>query len=542
MTAMAAGRSRDEQTPPAIRLEWCLCIAIALAFAAWGLRTIGAYNVVETDAARHAMNGVFFHDLLERGKLTHVLSFARNYYAHFPALSLPYHPPLFPVIEAVFFTLFGVNVFAARLAVATAIFVVAIVMFRLTKATSRSTAVAAFSTMAFLALPEALWLGGDVMLEFPALAFTLLAISCLRPVDTEYTMRRALAFTALASAAVWTKQQTVFLGAVPVIYIALLGRWRFFRQAPIWVSTALFGVAVAALSSLSLPFHGAGVNQAIPSAAPHVQQSTYSSLFVRNLEFYIHGYPQMTGWAGVILMAALLAALCFGLFRRRTLALYAAWALPALGVLLLIRPIATRYFFFTYPALMALGYAGLISLVERLTGRRRWAIGVAAAVTMLALAQFPYRTQFLHGPEEAARLIAEKRPHRVLYCGGTDGNFIFNYRALQPGLGTTIITGDKLSPKMFTPAGLEEFAHDYGVQYIAMEDAPMLAAKRPWIPLLKSPPPSLVPMYDVRMTSAGRWNGTIHIYRFTNPSPRPKDDLSMRMFMIGGTMDFKLID
>jgi len=47
------------------------------------------------------MNGVFLHDLIVRGKFTDILPFARNYFAHLPALSLPYHPPMFPLMEAV---------------------------------------------------------------------------------------------------------------------------------------------------------------------------------------------------------------------------------------------------------------------------------------------------------------------------------------------------------------------------------------------------------------------------------------------------------
>ena len=534
----APGKSKDKDK--AARREWRLCVAIALVFSAWGLRTVGSYNVIETDAARHAMNGVFLHDLIARGKITDVLTFARSYYGHLPALSLPYHPPLFPLIEAVFFSLLGVNALAARLAVAIAVFAVAVGIFRLVLAIHRSSALAALSTITFLCLPEALWLGSDVMLEFPALAFTLLAIHRLQPVDGEYTMRRALWFAALASAAVWTKQQTVFLGAVPFVYVVSMGRWRFFRKAPIWVSTGLFILAVGALAALSLPFHGAGVNQAIPGAAAHFRPMTYSRLIIHHLRFYFRSYPEITGPAGVILILGLAGGVCCRLFPRRILALYASWILPSVAVLLVIRPYATRYLFFTYPALIALGYAGLIAVVERLSGRRRWAIGAAAAVTVVAVVQFPFRTQILHGPEEAARVIAAAKPSRVLYCGGTDGNFIFHYRALQPGLETTIIPGDKLPADIFTAAGIEAFAHDYGVKYIVLEDAEGLSTKRPWLPLLQTPSPSMVPEQDIHLVSSGRWNGLLRIYRFTNPSPNPKDFLSMRMFMIGGTMDFQL--
>ena len=50
------------------------------------------------------------------------------------------------------------------------------------------------------------------MFEFPALAFALAALYCLRDLDRGYPLGRALLFAVFASASVWTKQHGVFLG------------------------------------------------------------------------------------------------------------------------------------------------------------------------------------------------------------------------------------------------------------------------------------------------------------------------------------------
>ena len=525
--------------------RWLWGLAIAVCFASWALRTVGSYNTIETDAARHAMNGVFLRDLIARGRFTDVMEFARTYYAHLPALSLPYHPPLFPLIEAGFYSIFGVSVLSARLAVALAIGVCALILFLLVLKTSESATLAAVSTITFLCLPEALWLGSDVMLEFPALVFTLLAIYCLHPVDREYPMRRALCFAVFAGAAVWTKQLTVFLGAVPILYLMLLGRWRLFLRPAIWVSTGVFAGIVAALTALSLPVHGAGVTQAIPAAPIPIYQAYYR-LLVRNADFYARHYYDTTGPVGIILVVTLGIALIVGVFRRgrppsfrAETALYLAWAMASLGVLFLLRPYATRYLFFTYPALIVLGYAGLLRVAGYLRAGRRAASAAAIAVAALAVVQFPHRTHFLHGPDEAARELAAVHPRRILYCGGTDGNFILNYRLARAGLDTAIITGDKLPAATFAPVRFEQFAHDYGVQYIVLEDAEEV--KSPWEQLSKAGLSTMILERQIQLISSTiRWNGSLRIYRFTNPSPEPKDDLAMRMFMIGGTMDFNL--
>jgi hypothetical protein len=207
--------------------------------------------------------------------------------------------------------------------------------------------------------------------------------------------------------------------------------------------------------------------------------------------------------------------------------------------LFLLRPYATRYLFFTHPALIVLGYGSLFRLASMLPGGRKTAIAAGCLVTLIPIVQFPHRTQFLHGPEEAAHALATLRPSRILYCGGTDGTFILHYRIAHADLDTTIITGDKLPNAIFEPAAFDQFAHDYGVQYVVIEDA--VGWQRPWRQFIGSPLPTMIPeqQFDL-VSSTERWQGKLHIYRFTNPSPNPKSELAMRMFIFGGSMDFRL--
>jgi 4-amino-4-deoxy-L-arabinose transferase-like glycosyltransferase len=543
--------------PPASvdRKGWLCCLLIALLFALWGLHAAGSNNIMDTDGARHAMNGAFIYDLLARGNwadLLHtskILHYAKQYYSHLPALSLPYHPPLFPVFEAGFFFLFGVNVFAARLAIAVALALSAIGLFRLIIATHGSVVVAAFSTVTFLSLPYALRLGSDVMLEFPALVFVVLAMRCLADIDAEYPIGRALLFAVLAAAAVWTKQQTVFLGAVPFFYIALIGRWRIFRTSAIWLSSALFLVLVAALSALSQPLHGVGVNQVVISDG-HGYGHSY--VFMRNLVFYATHYLEpgvdgaldnIAGPIGGILLATFAAGLASRLVRRRPTALYISWAASSLLVLLILGPFSVRYLFFIVPPMFVLGYASLAGIGQRWPGLQRWVIGAGAVLVLGALA-YGARSPvvYLRGPDEAAQVLASLAPHRILYCGGTDGNFIFSYRSHRQPLETIIIAGAKLPDGVFTTSALEEFARRYGVEYIVVERARGLRREaHPWEPLIDAPPPSAVVLRDIPLVSSSyRWNGLLRIYRFTNPSSTPDEELTMRMNMIGGGMRFAL--
>ncbi len=69
------------------------------------------------DETRHIMNGVFIRDLLVDRPLAHPLSYAYEYYAKYPAISIPHWPPLFYFVEALFFLTFGISVWASRLAI-----------------------------------------------------------------------------------------------------------------------------------------------------------------------------------------------------------------------------------------------------------------------------------------------------------------------------------------------------------------------------------------------------------------------------------------
>lgn len=483
------------------------------------------------------MNGAFLHDLIERGKFTGIISYAHTYYAHLPALSMPYHPPLFPAIEAVFFFLFGVNVLAARLAIAIAVALSAILFFRLVIATHNSVFLAAVSTLTFLSLRYSLWLSASVMLEFPAMVFTLLALHSLWKGKDRYPMLYMLVFGLLAAAAVWVKQQSVFLGAVPFCYIALASQWKLLRRPAVWSSALIFGALLFALTMLSVPFHGAGINQAAPPDRVHV--------FYRNLLFYVKNCHTLVGPAGIVLLIAFAVALVFRMLPRKSTAFYAAWAASSFFVLLLIGPYSVRYLFFALPAIIVLGYSSLWRIMERLrTGSARWAFGLCIGVLLISFVwSYPPPSVFLRGPDEAATLLAGTGAHRILYCGGTDGNFIFSYRSVRPGLDTFIIVGDKLPRELFTPARFEAFAERYGIEYIVLErsNAPRERVRHPWEALLDSTPPSMRLERNFPLASSVvRWNGTLGVYRFTHPSPNPDDHLTMKMNMIGGTMDFQL--
>src|SRR5271169_3069224 len=125
-----------------------------------------------SDAPRHAMDGVFYHDMVRDLPLTHLKRWAMDYYLQYPAITVLFFPPLFALIEAVFFSLFGVSAATAQLTVSVFLLGAALgTYFLVRRWVGRPAALSA--ALLFIATPiMALW-GRQVMLEIPAFAFLI---------------------------------------------------------------------------------------------------------------------------------------------------------------------------------------------------------------------------------------------------------------------------------------------------------------------------------------------------------------------------------
>jgi hypothetical protein len=506
---------------------------LAVLFALLSLRGVESRNVVDTDAARHAMNGAFVHDLLLSGRIAHPIAYGKEYYGRLPALSMPYHPPLFPAIEALFYFVFGVNLLAARLAVALAVAVCTVLLYRLVAATHHSDVLALCASVTVLSLWNSQLVSTDVMLEFPAMAFALAALYCLRDAGREYPLGRALLFATLGAAAVWTKQFAVFLLAVPPLYFLATGRWRLLFSRNFWISTALFALAVKALMSLSAPFNRTGVDQ-----APLTPTSIWLA-FQGNLNYYGPALAhELLGWPGLFALGtAALLALSFrrGAWRGLKIELYLAWMVAIGAVLMAVGPHTERYLFFFFPPAVVAAYAVVLRGSELLAGpARAWRIPVAMAAAWF-IAGCWFHPEFLRGPAEAASVVVRPAPQRVLYGGDADGNFIFAVRALDARLQTTVIPAQKLAPEVFPAAAFEDFCRRYAINWVVLEDT---GNPQKWSELMAGPTPSMRLERVLALNSSRpRWRGHLRIYRFTSAAARPEPGLVLPIEKIQSSIE-----
>ena len=505
----------------------------ALFFAVWSLRGAGHSDTVDTDAARHAMNGAFIYDLIRGGHLTHPIEFARVYYGHLPAITMPFHPVVFPAIVSGFYALFGVKALSARLAVALAVGICFLLLYRLVEATLRNSAIAACVAITVLSLWCVQLVSTDVMLELPAMAFTLAALYCLRDLTFEEESRafswgRALLFTALGGLAISTKQHSVFLGGVPVLTALLAGRWRLLKRPQIWISAAVLLGIGAGWALVWAHFQGSVGNGNQVASSPH----DLRRIFFKNARLYgqwtwedFTAWEHLTDLPGIFAawslaacsIAAFAYAFCNRLWRIAGLSVYAAWMVSVALVLLVLGAVDARYLFFLMPGAIVIAYAMLWRGCASVWGERR----ACYVPSLFAIAWFVaglfFQPEYLRGPAEAAALITESGPARVLYAGEADGNFIFAVRTRDPNMRTTVVPAGKLPASTFGPEALERFCRHFGINWIVVEDVPEV---HNWSSMAASPTPSMrldrsLPLESNRT----RWkSGRIQVYRFTAPA------------------------
>ena len=521
------------------RLPGWVPYALAVFFTIWQLRDFGHMQVVDTDAARHAMNGAFIYDMIRSGRVAHPVDYGREYYAHFPALSLPFHPPVFPAIEALFFAVFGVNVFSSRLAVALAAGICVLLLYWLVEKTLGSNVLAAFATVTTMSLWTVQSVGTDIMLEFPALVFALGALVFLIKIDGAHRLRSALFFAGFAIAGVWTKQHAAFLLGVPLLWLMLSRRWRLLLEKPFWIASILLGAGVAGVMYIWSSFRGLSTPDAnAVGSTPHVMWSILN----RNLQLYGRWIGTHFLWLPAIFTASGLLIYIWaawrGCRRRPGAALYIAWIISVSGILMALGASNERYLFWLLPAAVVLIYALLFCGSTYLWGER-WACSVAGVFALLWFANgLRYHPEFLRGPAEAASLVVRQgTPSRILYAGEADGNFAFAARTLDSGMQTIIISAEKLPRETFAPRAFEQFCREYGVNWIIIED---VSQAHKWSALPGAPLSTMQLIRSIPLQSSHpRWKGQVRIYRFTEPSSHPLNVLSVPIWKLRHSIEVR---
>lgn len=462
------------------------------------------------DETRHVMNGVFVRDLLVDRPLVHPLTYTYEYYAKYPALSIPHWPPLFYLVEALFFLIFGISVWASRLAILGFAVLGAYFWYRIAERYgSRSRAL--LSAFVFCMLPIIMVFESVTMLEIPHVALCLGAIFFwLRWVEAE----RAVDLWALAGfvvAAMLTSQSSIFLAVFLGLEFLLNLRFRLLRTWQVWAALlASVGIVVSwylfSFRALTLSYQ-----RAVGSEFQHVV-NRWSVLF------YLRKLPDQLGL--VLLIFACIGigwSVVRGASRYRFLLL---WIVSAYLCFTLILEKEPRHIFIWLPPLVYFSLLG----VEALLPRRSWvwlAYGAIGLYFLVGAVRFQ-RPQ-LAGVENVARFVlAQPESDVVYYQGNLNGAFVFYVRQLDPQKRHMVARDKQIvatnmvyarRPLLSTPDQVLKFFRDWGIRYAVIESRdldPGLALVRQ---VLQSEEFEVIGTYPVRVNRGYKETDAITVYR-----------------------------
>lgn len=438
--------------------------ALAILFSGWALRNVFDTEITFNDQARHAMNGVALLDMARDGEMQHPVSYLRRYFARLPALSMPYHPPLFPAVEAMFYAVFGITPFAPRLAVALCVFGSVLLLFRVIHRLQGHATLAVSVVLVFFSIPLSQQLAADVMLEMPALLCTLAAFWFMISLeDGSWQQRDAALAGCFAAGAVWTKQ-VLFIGLVPLFLIAFSRRWRLLRSRSVWLFLLIYAGSVVALAAL---WANAGLVGSSKGWAP----IGLVDRIARNFSFYAPIVVRQFGTVFLIGMAALCALLFVTNLRpalRAVPRVYICWALACAVVLLAVPAFDPRYLWFAYPPLLGILF-GAAQIVSEIVPKPSYVrLTVLAAAAAFCLTNFRVSAPQLTGPKSAAQYVLNAGAERVLYCGSSNGSFIFAARSIDPSRAMTILRADKVASALRHDS-VDAFTARYGIRFVLIE-------------------------------------------------------------------------
>ena len=432
-----------------------------------------------SDAPRHAMDGAFYYDMARALPVTHLKQWAIDYYLQYPAVTALTYPPLFALIEAAFFGLFGVSHTTAQFTVSVFLLLTAFGAYFLGRRWMSRVASLALALL-FIGTPVmALW-GRQVMLEIPTFAFLLWSAYFFFQYLDHGKPRDLYLVVLLVLAAACTKQPAIFIAAAYLLTLYIVYRNDLFRRAEFWWSAVLIVAGIVPLVVFTWLWGRTNMQQAVGGGwVKHSRLSAATWSYVASYE-----WPRQVGWA----VLALAIVYCVGCVLRRD------WRLPKPAFSFLLAWLLTGYAFFTLIAVSSQRYTiflvfplvlfSILAIVRCLPSRVGPYVALAFAISSFAYTLVREHVPYISGYRAAAQYVCSMAPPNsvVMFSGLRDGSFIFNVRSMPECKNLTVIRSDKLLLRVavdrhlfgvqelgVTEVKFREMFGRYGIRYVVVE-------------------------------------------------------------------------
>jgi hypothetical protein len=401
------------------------------------------------------------HDWLLSGNLLHPWEFAERNYVQFPAFHLPYHPPGYPALLGLFFTLTGVSYRSGRIFIALCLWVSGCFFYAILRRTGLSRTAAFCGSLVLVTTPEIAFWSRDTMSEIPGLALILAGSYCfLIWLATESALACIAAFC-FAEAAFLSRYLTA--GVLPAwfLWIFLAGKFRRFLSPALLMPAVLYLILNTFWILYTLPF--SRYETAYSLTPPN---TNYANIFSwKIIAFYSTRIPAMIGWLALIAALIGLVYTIRSSNGRLRQFFWVSWILSNLIFLLIVGIYQeNRYFIYALP-----GFIGLVASTfglagDKIAGSKRYAgpilVGCCLIANVIGLRRLPRGVVgYQLVGQRLARLNA---PGNILVSSLLQTDLIFRYRSSHPALKRSFIRGDRsltIRPPHYSNAQITPVAH-----------------------------------------------------------------------------------
>ncbi|MDR4496978.1 MAG: glycosyltransferase family 39 protein [Candidatus Scalindua sp.] len=215
-----------------------------------------------SDDARHAMDGVFVLDFLKDLPVFNSYDYICQYYTKYPALGIGVYPPFFSLVEAIFYGLFGISAFSAKLTVLFFSLIAVLYWFRLIRLIFDEK-VAFYSALLFTTTPLIVEWSRAVMLETPTLALVIMSVYFFYNFIELRKPRHGYYLIFATVAAIYTKQTAIFLIPIFFFYMILSKKYKMFLSLNvIMISFAIF-ILVLPLALVTFKYGSTNISQTV---------------------------------------------------------------------------------------------------------------------------------------------------------------------------------------------------------------------------------------------------------------------------------------
>ncbi|NOQ64209.1 MAG: glycosyltransferase [Methyloprofundus sp.] len=508
------------------------------------LRGLGNDSLGYPDADRILMDGVFVHDFLRDMPLLHIYDYTIHYFAQYPALSIGYRPPFFPLIEAIFNGTLGVTMSSSRLALVAFVLLGAVAWYRLVcRIFDANTAL--LSLLLYATTPFVVQWGWYTMAELPVLSMSLMtAYYYYRYTETDQA-RYFYAMSILFVLTVWTKQTAVFIAIWFVLYALFNGQLiAYLKRKEVWLGLLLMLVLLTPLAMITLWLGKKNISQSIGGAGGKVVSAHY---IWHVLSFYFKKlyFKQLTQ---PVFFFSMLGMGLSVFYRDKRVHYFFLGILSTYVFFTYLNARDARYTLFWLPA-----FCLFAALPFYYLKKYPWPRYILSALLVLTLSYQLYRVteksaMYATGYDVAAQYVLEHSlVPMVFFDGFNNGYFTYFMRTLDAQHRYFVLRGDKLlsSSSVFSKSSQAVHAHNtedfrkvlvqYGVDLVVAESRNEvgIAIHDDFRAYLKTSDFELLTAIPVDSNRSQLKNQQLLIYRFLQRQPLSADYLELHLPIVG---------